>query len=60
MLSVHMNNWLTVTVSACVISLFSRAASRAACNSSFGRVITFIGATSTFPKTNSALFFLCP
>ena len=34
-LSVHMNTWLTDTVSACIISLFSRVASRTACNSSF-------------------------
>ena len=56
-LSVHMYTWLTVTVSACVISFFSRAASRAACNSSFGTVITFIGTTSAYPKTNASSAF---
>ena len=55
-LSSHMNTRLTVIVNACVISPFSRAASRAACNSSFGRVITSIGATRTFPKTNASSF----
>ena len=59
-LSVHMYTCLTVTVSACVISLFSRATSRAACNSSFGTVITFIGATRAFPKTNASSVFILP
>ena len=60
MLSVQMNIWLTVTVSACVISLFSRAAIRAACNSSFGTVFTFIGATRAFPKTKASSVFSSP
>ena len=59
-LSVHMNTVLTVTVSACVISLFSQAAGRAACNSSFGTVITFIGATRAFPKLNASSVFSSP
>ena len=60
MLSVHMNTWLTDTVSACIISLFNRAASRAACNSIFGTVINFIGARSAFPKTNASSVFTLP
>ena len=59
-LSGHMNTWLRVTVSACVISLFSREASRAACNSNFGTVNTFSGATRAFPKQTQDLFFLRP
>ena len=55
-LSVHMNTWLTVTVRARTISFFSRAASRAACNSRFRTVITFIGATRAFPNDGRSCY----
>ena len=56
-LSVHMNTWLTVTVSACVISLFSRAASRAACNSSFWDSHYFHWRHARFPQNKRKLCF---
>ena len=60
MLSVHMNIWLTVTVSAQTISFFSRAAIRAACNSKFGTVTTFVGATRFSLIQTQALFLPRP
>ena len=56
-LSVHKNTWLTVTVSPRTISFFSRAASRAACNSSSGTVVIFIGAMRAFPKKRKLCFY---
>ena len=50
-LSVHIITLLTCTVRARQISCFNRATSRAACSSSFGIVITFIGATRALPRT---------
>ena len=44
-LSVHINTLPTVTVNARQISVFRRAARRAACSFNLGTVITFIGAT---------------
>ena len=56
-LPVHMNTWLKTTVSACVISFFSRAASGAASDSSFGTVNTFKDATRPFLKNKRKLCF---
>ena len=53
-LSVHMESLLTFTVRALQISHFNRAASSAACNSSIGTVISFIGATRALPTTNAS------
>ena len=46
-LSVHINNLSSVTVNVRQISLFKRAARRAARNSNLGTVITFIGGCNT-------------
>ena len=59
-LSIHVNTWLTVTVRSCVIALFNRAAVRAACNSSVGTLITFIGATCALTKTKASSVFSLP
>ena len=56
-LPVHIKTLLTCTVSARQISCFNRAASSAACNSSFGIVITFIGATRALSRTNASPVF---
>ena len=53
-LSVHMKTLLTFTVRARQISCFNRVASSAACNSSFGTVMTFIGAKRALPRTNAS------
>ena len=55
--SVVIKTLSTVTVSARQISLFKRAARRAACNSNLGTVITFIGA---LPKTNASSVLISP
>ena len=56
-LSVHIKTLLTCTVRARQMSCFNRAASKAACSSSFGSVITFIGATRALPRTNASSFW---
>ena len=56
-LLVHIETLLKCTVRARKMSCFKRTASRAACSSSFGIVITFIGATRALPKTNASYVF---
>ena len=53
-LSVHIKTLITCTVRARQKSFFNRAASKAACSSSFGIVITFIGAKRALPRTNAS------
>ena len=59
-LSVHINTLSTETVNARQISLFKLAARRVACNSKIGNVITFIGATRAFPRTNASSVVIFP
>ena len=56
-LSVHKNTWLTVTISARTIFFFSRAASRAACNSSFWDSHYFHWRHARFPQYKCKLCF---
>ena len=49
-----MKTLLTFTVRARQVTCFNRAVSSAACSSSFGIVITFIGATRALPRTNAS------
>ena len=59
-LSVHINTLTTVTVNAHQISLFKRAARRAACISNLWTVITFIGAARALPETNASSVIIFP
>ena len=58
-LSVHKNTWLTVTVSACVISLFSRAAELLVIRV-LGQSFLSLAPSALSPKQTQALFFSCP
>ena len=53
-LSVHIKTLLICTVGARQMSCFNRAASSAACSSSFGTAMTFIGATRALPRRNAS------
>ena len=53
-LSVHMKTLLTFNLRSRQISWFNRAASRTACYSSFGTVITFVDAAQVLPRTTAS------
>ena len=54
---VYQHEYVVNSYSKCPNKFVFQPKSRSACNSSFGKVITFIGATRSFPSRNASSVF---